>query len=140
MSWFDEAVALRRLRQHHAASGEINLVVDTEQRRRREVETFDPLIQRLLSEYGEATSGKSLLRKNFLVQLERPGEGAAKCWNWHWHLYNLTKLDESIEVHPNFAPDGIIQGFTLRRGKRHIEILDTDEAVLKEGLVSIYLP
>jgi hypothetical protein len=143
MSWFDEAVAQRRLAQRDAASTKIKSAADAttlQQKQWREVETFAPLIQRLLSEYGEATSGKTMLRKNFLVQLERPGRGAGKFWNWHWHLYNLARPRESVEVHPNFAPDGIIQGFTFIRGKRHIQILGTDESILKEGLVSIYLP
>jgi hypothetical protein len=143
MSWFDEAVTLRRMAQRDAASAKIKPEADAatlQLRQQRDVETFDPLIQRLLNEYGEATCGKSLLQKRFLVRLERPGKSAAKSWNWHWHMYNLVKPVESVEVHPGFTPDGMVQGFTLIRGQKHIEISGTDEAALKEGLVSIYLP
>src|SRR5579884_1174907 len=109
MSWFDEAVARRRLAQRDAASKKIKSEADVptlQQQQWHEVETFDPLIQQLLNEYGEATCGKTMLRKSFLVRLERPGKGAEKIWNWHWHLYNFAKPSESVEVHPDFASDG----------------------------------
>ena len=141
MSWFDEAVAQRHLAQRDAASIKIKSEANaTSLQQGREVEAFAPLIERLLSEYGEATCGKPMLRKNFLVQLERPGKAVGKFWNWHWHLYNLAKPRESVEVHPDFTPDGMIQGFTFTREKKHIKILGTDKSALKEALVSIYLP
>ncbi len=142
MSWFDEAVARRQREQRskdvanaNAASGSVDPLV----KQQREVETFDPLIQRLLSEYGEHVFGKGLLQKRFLVRLERPGKTREKAWNWHWHLDNLVKNANSVELHPNFASNNTIQGFVLLSGQKRIEVPATDDVAIKEGLVSLYM-
>ena len=145
MSWFDEAVArrLREQRQHAAASSSpLNNAGDVLEplgRQRQEVELCDPLIQRLLGEYGEHAYGKSVFQKRFLIRLERPGKNAQRAWNWHWHLYSLLSGKESLELHPTFAADGLIVGFTLISGRKRVEIVGIDETVIQEGLVSLYL-
>jgi hypothetical protein len=142
MSWLDEAVARRRLAQRNAESAQAAPEGDAStvpQQQQQNVEAFDPLIQRLLTEYAEFAFRKSFFQKRFLVQLEHPGHNAEKAWSWHWHLYSLKNAAESIEIHPCFASDGTIVGFTLCKGHRRIEVNGSDETALKEGLTSIYL-
>jgi hypothetical protein len=142
MSWLDEAVSRRRLAQRNAESTKAIPEEDAStlpQRQQQSVEAFDPLIQRLLTEYGEFAFPKNFFQKRFLIRLERPGHNAEKSWHWHWHLYSLTKHTQSIEVHPRFAPDGMIIGFTLLKGHQRIEVEGNDETPLKEGLVSLYM-
>jgi hypothetical protein len=142
MSWLDEAVARRHLVQRNAESSKATPGDDAStlpQRQQQSVEAFDPLIQRLLAEYGEFAFPKSFFQKRFLVRLEHPGQSAEKSWNWHWHLYSLIKHVQSIEVHPRFATDGTIKGFTLLKGQKCVEVDSCDETALKDGLVSTYL-
>ncbi len=144
MSWFDEAVA-RRLREQRqcaaASSSPLNEGDGLEplERQRQEVELCDPLIQRLLSEYGEHAYGKSVFQKRFLIRLECPGKNSQRAWNWHWHLYSLVRGKESVELHPTFAADGVIVGFTLVSGRKKVEIAGIDETAIQEGLVSLYM-
>jgi hypothetical protein len=142
MSWLDEAVSRRRLAQRNAESTKAISDSDAStlpQRQQQSVEALDPLVQRLLTEYGEFAFPKSFLQKRFLVRLEHPGHNAEKFWNWHWHLYSLAKHTQSIEVHPRFAPTGMIEGFILLKGQQRIEVEGNDETPIKEGLVSLYL-
>jgi hypothetical protein len=142
MSWLDEAVSQRRLAQRNAESTKAMTDSDAStlpQRQQQSVEALDPLVQRLLSEYGEFAFPKNFFLKRFLVRLERPGHNAEKSWSWHWHLYSLVKHVESIEVHPRFAADGAIKGLTLLKGQKRVEVDGSDETDLKEGLVSMYL-
>ncbi|QBD78522.1 hypothetical protein EPA93_22010 [Ktedonosporobacter rubrisoli] len=150
MSWFDEAVA-RRQRALRAAEAEKTRSQagssDPHKRQQQEVEAFDPLLQRLLTEYGEHIFGRSFLQKRFIVRLERPASvhvlgdprGRPKSWNWHWHLDSLVRHMPGVEMHPRFAADGTIHGFILLCGKKRVEISTTDEEAIKEGLVSLYL-
>ncbi len=142
MSWFDEAVA-RRQRVQHAdeldKSRSVSNSAEFTQHQQQEVALLNSLLTRLLSEYGEHVFGKSLLQKRFLVRLERPGKNLEKSWTWHWHLDSLVKGMNSVEVHPNFASDGTIQGFLLLSGCKRVEVADADEAALKDALVSLYL-
>jgi len=105
----------------------------------QEVEALNPLLERLLSEYGEHVFGKSLLQKRYIVRLERPGKSLEKSWSWHWHLDSLVKDRNGVEVHPNFDANGIIQGFLLISGRKRVQTTSADEAALKEALVSLYL-
>ena len=142
MSWLDEAVARRRLAQRNAESAKAITDADAStlpQRQQQSVEAFDTLVQRLLTEYGEFAFPKSFFQKRFLIRLERPGHNAEKSWNWHWHLYSLAKHAESVEVHPRFASTGMIEGFTLLKGQKRIEVEGNDETPLKDGLVSLYM-
>ncbi len=104
-----------------------------------EVEALHPLMERLLSEYGERVFGKNFLQKRYLIRLERPGKNHAKSWQWHWHLDSLVKDVSSIEVHPTFDATGMIQGFLLISGQKRVETTSTEEATLKEALVALYL-
>ena len=142
MSWLDGAVSRRRLAQRSAES--TKAITDSDastlpQHQQQSVEAFDPLVQRLLTEYGEFAFPKSFFQKRFIVRLERPGHNAEKSWNWHWHLYSLAKHTESVEVHPRFDHNGMIEGFTLIKGPQRIEVEGNDETPLKEGLISLYL-
>lgn len=105
----------------------------------QEVEALNPLMESLLSEYGEHVFGKSLLQKRYIVRLERPGKSREKSWNWHWHLDSLVKDRSGVEVHPTFDAHSLIQGFIMVSGHRRVEITVTDEAALKDALVSLYL-
>jgi hypothetical protein len=142
MSWLDEAVARRLQAQRNAESTQTTAKTGAsalQLQQQQSVEAFDAFVQRLLTEYGEFAIAKSFFQKRFLVRLERPGQSEKKAWHWHWHLYSLVKNTESVEVHPRFAPDGMIAGFTLLKGRKRVEIEGTDETALKEGLVSLYL-
>ncbi|GAC1430228.1 MAG: hypothetical protein NVS4B1_27020 [Ktedonobacteraceae bacterium] len=140
MSWFDEAVARRQREQRVAAQNQTMVRSATPAlRQQQEVEALNPLLQRLLAEYGEHVFGKSLLQKRFLVRLERPGKSGEKTWNWHWHLNSLTRDMHGIEVHPCFDAEGTIQGLELQSKARCVEIPSIDEAAIQEGLVSLYL-
>jgi hypothetical protein len=142
MSWFDEAVARRQRTQHADELDKSRFVANSAeftQRQQQEVALLTPLLTRLLSEYGEHVFGKSLLQKRFLVRLERPGKNLEKSWTWHWHLDSLVKGMNSVEVHPNFAFDGTIQGFLLLSAGKRVEVADADEAALKDALVSLYM-
>ncbi|HZU03785.1 MAG TPA: hypothetical protein VFA10_29240 [Ktedonobacteraceae bacterium] len=142
MSWFDEAVArqqrAQRMSESRKAAHEPD-PIDRTRRQQQEVEALNPLMGRLLSEYGERVFGKSLLQKRYLVRLERPGKSREKSWNWHWHLDSLTKHMSSVEVYPNFDTAGMIQGFLFISGHKRVEITTADEATLKEALVALYL-
>ena len=142
MSWFDEAVA-RHQRERRAAEvaqqKQQGGVTEVLARQKEEVETLDPLIQRLLSEYGEHLYGKGMLQKRFLVRLERPGNNAERSWNWHWHLYSLVKGKASIELSPTFNELGVIQGFIAISDQKRVEIAAADEQAIKDGLVALYL-
>ena len=141
MSWFDEAVARRQREQRAAASArnQHERSTDPVVRQQQEVEALNPLLQRLLTEYGEHVYGKNLFQKRFLVRLERPGNSGEKAWNWHWHLNSLVPDVKGIEVHPRFDAEGTIQGFELQSKARRVEITGIDEATIQEGLVSLYL-
>lgn len=142
MSWLDEAVSRRLQAQRDAEPAKVRSEANAaplELQQQQNVEAFDPLVQRLLREYGEFVFAKMALQKHFIVRLERPGRGAEKTWNWHWHFYSLVKHHDSIEVHPRFTPDGMIKGFTLLKAQQRIEIEGFDEAALKEGLIALYL-
>lgn len=142
MSWFDEAVARRQREQRAAASAQPKKKSDALeplQRQRQEVEALDPLLQRLLSEYGEHVYGKNLFQKRFLIRLEPPGKNSERAWNWHWHLYSLVRDKASVEVAPNFNEAGFIEGFVLTSGRKRTEVASVDEVALKDGLVSLYL-
>ena len=150
MNWFDEAVARRQReeRQQRSATPQSN--------QQAEVMAFDPLVQRVLTEYAERVFGKSFVQKRFLVRLERPGQrpvvrsnassalretvgNSHKSWTWHWHLDSLVRGKSGLELHPIFSPDDMIQGFVLLSGQHHVEIPSPDEEALKEGLVSLFL-
>ncbi len=141
MSWFDEAVARRQREQRAAASAQNQKPPATSlvEREQQEVEMLNPLLQRLLTEYGEHVFGKSLLQKRFLVRLERPGKSGAKAWNWHWHLNSLSRDMTGIEVHPRFDAEGTIQSLELQSKDRQVEITNMSEEAIQEGLVSLYL-
>ncbi len=142
MSWFDEAVARRQRAQHADKSGKerhASNPADLALRQQQEVEALNALMERLLSEYGDHVFGRSFLQKRFMVRLERPGKSNEKSWNWHWHLHSLVKGLGSVEVHPNFAADGMIQGFLLMSDYKRVEVVSVDEAAIKEGLVTLYL-
>ena len=142
MSWFDEAVARQQRVQRMSESSKTAHepeALDYTRMQQQEVEALNPLMERLLSEYGERVFGKSLLQKRYLVRLERPGKSHEKSWNWHWHLYSLTRHMSSVEVYPNFDTAGMIQGFLFMSGHKRVEISATDEATLKEALVVLYL-
>ena len=142
MSWFDEAVARKQREQRVNTSRQRKqepAPANLAQAQQREVEAFTPLLERLLSEYGERVYGKSLLQKRFLIRLERPGKNRDKAWTWHWHLYSLVKDMQSVEVHPHFDATGMIQSFSLISGNKRIETTSADESSLKEALVSLYL-
>jgi hypothetical protein len=142
MSWFDEAVARRQRAQRAGESRKGKYEpdpVDQARLQQQEVEALNPLMERLLSEYGEHVFGKSFLQKRYLVRLERPGKSLEKSWNWHWHLDSLVKGMSSVEVHPNFDAEGMIHGFLLISGHKRVETTSADEVALKEALVSLYL-
>ena len=139
MSWFDEAVARCQRAAASAHNQERRLSTDPMVRQQQEVELLNPLLQRLLTEYGEHVFGKSFLQKRFLVHLERPGKSGDKTWNWHWHLNSLARDMNGIEVHPHFDAVGIIQSIELQGKGRHVEITDISEEAIQEGLVSLYL-
>ncbi len=142
MSWFDEAVARRQREQRTTAAGRKQNTERSAEplvQQQQEVEALNPLLQRLLHEYGEHVFGKSLLQKRFLVRLERPGKSGTRVWNWHWHLNSLVRDMSGVEVHPRFDSDNIIQGFELQSKERRVEVVDIDEAAIQEGLVSLYL-
>ncbi|MDQ6662300.1 MAG: hypothetical protein M3Z24_15215 [Chloroflexota bacterium] len=148
MSWFDEAVARRQRAQRTDASRNRKGKhepepdpVDQVRMQQQEVEALNPLMERLLSEYGERVFGKGLLQKRYIVRLERPGKSKSlgKSWNWHWHLDSLVKDMSSVEVHPTFDADGMIQSFLLISGHKRVKTTSADEAILKEALVSLYL-
>ena len=142
MNWFDEAVARKQREQRVTKTSQKKQVptpANMIQAQQQEVEAFNPLLERLLSEYGERVYGKSLLQKRFLVHLERPGKSRDKAWTWHWHLNSLVKNINSVEVHPNFDATGMIQNFILVSGDKHIETTSADEPSIKEALVSLYL-
>lgn len=142
MSWFDEAVARHQREQRAATSAQQKKqgkTVEPLMRQKEEVEALDSLIQRLLSEYGEHLYGKGLVQKRFLVRLERPAKSAKRSWNWHWHLYSLVKGKASIELHPIFDEEGVIQSFTASSGEKRVEIASADEQAIKDGLVALYL-
>ncbi|HCI79757.1 MAG TPA: hypothetical protein DHW02_08710 [Ktedonobacter sp.] len=140
MSWFDEAVA-RKQREQRVTSQKKQEPVPSNvtEVQQREVEAFNPLLERLLSEYGERVYGKSMFQKRFLIRLERPGKNRDKTWTWHWHLYSLVKTMQSVEVHPHFDATGVIQRFSLISGNKHIETTSADEPSIKEALVSLYM-
>jgi len=142
LSWFDEAVARRQRAQRAGESRKgkhESDPVDQARMQQQEVEALNPLMERLLSEYGEHVFGKSFLQKRYLVRLERPGKSLEKSWHWHWHLDSLVKGMSSVEVHPNFDAGGMIQGFLLVSGHKRVEATSADETALKEALVSLYL-
>ena len=142
MSWFDEAVARKQREQRVTESSQKkqeSVPANPAQAQQREVEMFNPLLERLLSEYGERVYGKNLFQKRFLVRLERPGKNRDKAWTWHWHLDSLVKNMQSVEVHPHFDATGMIQRFLLISGNKHIETTSADESSLKEALVSLYM-
>ena len=163
MNWFDEAVARRqreqRMRQQRDASSQStshdSRIDDPQQRQQEEVAAFDPLVQRVLTEYAERVFGKSFVQKRFLVRLERPGHRPgvrskstsahladgdnSKCWTWHWHLDSLVRGKPGLELHPTFSPANLIQGFALLSGQHRVEIPSPDEDAIKEGLVSLFL-
>lgn len=142
MSWFDEAVARRQRAERAAASIQAKKKdgpVEPLMRQQQEVEAFDPLVQRLLSEYGERVYGKSFTQKRFLLRLERPGKNREKSWSWHWHLYSLVKNLASVEMHPLFTDEGVIRSFVLTSGQKRVEIVSADEDGIKEGLVALYM-
>ena len=142
MSWFDEAVARRQRAERAAASRQAKKnagPVEPLVRQQQEVEAFDPLVQRLLGEYGDRVYGRSFTQKRFLLRLERPGKSGEKSWNWHWHLYSLVKHLASVELHPLFTDEGLIRGFELTSGQKRVELASADEDALKEGLVALYM-
>lgn len=142
MSWFDEAVARHQRERRATESAQQKKQGDEAavlMRQKEEVEALDPLLQRLLAEYGEHLYGKGLVQKRFLVRRERPGKGAERSWNWHWHLYSLVKGKASIELHPIFNKEGVVQGFTATNGEKSVEIPAADETAIKDGLVALYL-
>ena len=140
MSWFDEAVA-RKQREQRVTGQKKQEPVPTNvtEVQQREVEAFNPLLERLLSEYGERVYGKSMFQKRFLVRLERPGKNRDKAWTWHWHLYSLVKNIQSVEVHPHFDASGMIQHFSFISDNKRIETTSAEESSLKEALVSLYM-
>lgn len=142
MSWFDEAVARKQREQRteesrqgrrEPESGNVTL------RQQQEVEALNPLLERLLSEYGERVFGRSFLQKRFIVRLERPGKSLEKSWNWHWHLDSLVKDLSSVEVNPVFASDGMIRGLLFTSAQKRMEAAGADEDAIKEVLVALYL-
>lgn len=142
MTWFDEAVARRQRELRAAESAQkqhSSRIVEPVERQKQEVEAFDPLVQRLLSEYGERLYGKGLIQKRFIIRLLRPGKSPTRSWDWYWHLYSLVKGKASIELHPAFDEEGIISGWTIMSGQKRVEIVGADEDALKEGLVALYL-
>ena len=142
MSWFDEAVARRQREQRAAASAQNQESIrsaDPLVREQQEVEMLDPLLQRLLAEYGEHVFGKNLFQKRFLVRLERPGKSGGKTWNWHWHLNSLVPTMKGIEVHPRFDTEGTLLSLVLQSKGRQVELTDMSEEAIQEGLVSLYL-
>lgn len=142
MSWFDEAVARRQRAQRAGMSAKEKHKLDPVSRaqmQQQEVEALHPLVERLLSEYGEHVFGKNFLQTRYLVRLERPGKNFEKSWHWHWHLDSLVKDKNSLEVHPTFDSTGIIQGFLLISGRKRVEATSADEDTLKEALVSLYV-
>jgi hypothetical protein len=142
MSWFDEAVARQQRAQRASRLGKGKRErdpLDHAHVEQQEVETLNPLLERLLSEYGEHVFGRSLFQKRYIVRLERPGKNREKSWTWHWHLDSLVKGSNGVEVHPIFDRNGIIQGFLLISGRKRVEATSADEATLKEALVSLYL-
>lgn len=139
MSWLDEAVSRRMLARRDAESAKSDAQPDAATmllRQQQHVAAFDPLIQRLLREYGEFAFARSMLQKRFIIRLETPGKSAEKSWNWHWHLYSLVKQGASIELHPHFSTDGAIEGFTILKGSKRIEVTGCAEEDLKEGLIN----
>ena len=142
MNWFDEAIA-RKQREQRVNTTEqekqISVPVDPAQTQRQEIDAFNPLLTRLLNEYGERAYGKSFFQKRFQVQLEHPGKSLKKQWGWHWHIYSFVKDVASVEVHPNFDEKGIISSFLLLSGFKRVETTSTDELELKEALVSLFL-
>jgi hypothetical protein len=139
MSWLDEAVSRRMLARRDAESTKNNIQPDTATlllHQQQQVAAFDPLIQRLLHEYGEFAFAKSLLQKRFIIRLEPPGKNTEKSWNWHWHLYSLAKHNASIELQPRFSATGTIEGFTILKGSQRIEVAGHSEEALKEGLLN----
>lgn len=142
MNWFDEAIASRQRAKRVGESGKEKQKLDPvgrAQMQQQEVEALHPLLERLLTEFGEYVFGKNLLQKRYLVRLERPGKNLEKSWNWHWHLDSLVKDKNSLEVHPTFDTTGVIQGFLLISGRKRVEATSADEAALKEALVSLYV-
>ena len=142
MRWFDEAVARHQRERRAAEVAQQKKQGDAAgllTRQQEEVELLDPLIQRLLSEYGEHLYGKGMMQKRFLVRLERPGKNAERSWNWHWHLYSLVKGKASIELSPTFNDLGVIQSFIATSGEKRVEIAAADEQAIKDGLVALYL-
>jgi len=142
MNWFDEAIA-RKQREQRVSTTEqekqVSAPADPAQMQRQEIDDFNPLLTRLLNEYGERAYGKSFIQKRFQVQLEHPGKSQKKQWGWHWHIYSFVKNVASVEVHPNFDEKGIISSFLLLSGNKRVETTSTDELELKEALVSLYL-
>src|SRR2546430_12566802 len=113
MSWFDEAVARRQRAQRAGESRKGQHEPDPVNQahvQQQEVGALNPLMERLLSEYGERVFGRSFLEKRYLVRLVRPGKSLEKSWHWHWQLDSLVKGMSSVEVHPNFDAGGMIQG------------------------------
>jgi len=142
MNWFDEAVAKKQREQRVTTSSpgiQEPVPANLAQAQQQEVEAFNPLLERLLSDYGERVYGKNLFQKRFLVHLERPGKSRDKSWTWHWHLNSLVKNIHSVEVHPHFDAKGLIQNFLLISDDKHIETTSADESSLKEALVSLYM-
>jgi hypothetical protein len=142
MSWFDEAVARRRRMQRAAnpakARQEAN-PVDWSVRQRQEVEALHPLMERLLSEYGDHVYGRSFTQKRYVVRLEHPGKSRQKSWNWHWHLDSLVRNLSGVEVHPCFANNNTLHKLVLMSGHKRIEVNSLEEDAIKEALVSLYL-
>ena len=139
MSWLDEAVSRRVLARRDAESTKSNTQPDAATlllRQQQYVTAFDPLIQRLLHEYGDFAFARSLLQKRFIIRLELPGKGVEKSWSWHWHLYSLVKQSASIELHPQFSTDGAIAGFIILKGSKRIEVAGCTEEDLKESLIN----
>lgn len=142
MNWFDEAVAKKQRAQRVNESGKQRqepVHANPTQTQQQEVEAFNPLLERLLSEYGERVYGKNMFQKRFLVRLERPSKSRNKAWTWHWHLNSLVKNIHSVEVHPHFDATGTIQSFLFISGEKQIETTSVDEPAIKEALVSLYL-
>ncbi len=143
MSWFDEAVARKRRDQRAAdvskTPREAEILSPTEQQR-QEIEALHPLMERLLGEYGDRVYGRRFMQKRYLVRLERPGKSGQKSWNWHWHLDSLVSHLSGVEVHPCFAADSTISSLSFISGYKRIETNSSDEAAIKEALVSLYLP
>lgn len=146
MSWLDEELARQNAARARQPEPEQDAAaLDRDARAKSQVQALDPLVQLLLSEYGQRAMGKTFRGRQYGTLLESPGQrnlghGEIERWDWHWHLHSYVRGVPGLEVHPQFDEQGVIIALDVRSSSAvWDEVAAPTEDALKAALVHAYL-